>query len=114
MAKVEDPQGVKGIKLQYLNATSKSCTTPSGAFYSGTFVIALPGPVEQTLPGTNGQTLTMLPLLTFITGPLTCSVPGGRPRFPLGHTFTLRATGTNWSSNVQTATASKDLAVTIQ
>lgn len=112
MAIVEDPQGVKAIKLEYVNTVASSCAVGS-AFHYGSYHLALPSPVEQTLSGSSGQAITKLPLLTTITGPFKCTVPGVGLGNALGHTFKLRATGANWSSNPQVAKASKDLDISI-
>jgi hypothetical protein len=110
MAVVDDPQGVKGISLQYVNGTSQHCTV-SGSIYTGSFYLGAPGPVQQTLSGSSGKVPTTLPLIVTIPGSFTCTVPSIGVGIPIGYTLRLRATGTNWSSNASNATATTDLQI---
>lgn len=114
VAVAEDPQGVKAIKAQYVNTTSQTCTVGS-TVYTGSYSVSVPPPEEYTLSGSSaGEVPTVLPLFTSISGPFSCSVPGVGPGIAISHVVKLRATGTNWSSNPQVATAFTDLDVKVQ
>ena len=117
MAIATDAGGIKFIKLFYVDITSNSCTTTSGAVCSGSFSIPVPGPVVQNLqPDSEGKVLTKLPLLLTISGPFACKcqvVVDGDGK-PIGHTMKLRCTAQNWSSNAQSSTAEKDLSITVK
>ncbi len=112
MCVVEDPEGVKGIKLQYTNIVADHCTIQgTGTIYNGKFTLGVPPPVEQTLDGSSGEAPTQLPLSTAISG-LGCTVPNVGAGAPIGWTVKLVCQGTNWSSKPQVASASTTLDVT--
>jgi hypothetical protein len=113
LAIADDPDGMKAIKVAYINTTSASCTV-GDTVYTGTFPLTLPPPVEVSLPGSSGQVPTELPLFTKITGPFKCSVPVAGSGIALGHIVKLRAYGTNWSSTSSVATRFTDLDIQVQ
>lgn len=114
MCIVEDAQGVKQAKLDIPKGTD-GCNV-GGSIYSGVFQIAgLPNSLQQSLTGdADGKVLTKLPLLATIKGPLTCTVPGAGTGVPYGAKIKVSCTGTNWSSNPASSTASTVLTVTLQ
>jgi hypothetical protein len=109
-----DPEGVSSIALNYSDH-SDSCTTGDGAIYSGSFTITgLPAPATQNLAPNQGQVLTSIPLLATVKAPLSCSIPPQLKGFPYGAKVTVTCTGKNYSSNSQTSTTVKTLAITLQ
>ncbi len=113
MAIVSDPDGVRSLSLQFSGGTASHCTVGS-TVYSGSFPISLPSGMQQTLQGdASSQVLTQLPLLATVNDP-TCKPLGGQEGRPIGHTITVQAAGTNWSSNPQNSSASATLQIHIK
>lgn len=111
MCRVTDPDGVKWIKLSF-SGKSNNCTLPNGNGYTGTFILLLPAPLEQTLQGTSsGDVITVLPMFADLERPQ-CKINSGATGYASDLEITAHCEGQNWSANDQVDSAFTNLTIT--
>ena len=107
---VSDPQGVHEAALSFIGG-SDTCTTGSGAVWSGSFPVeGLPKPQSTSASAdASGKVPTSLPVIAKLKQPLSCAVPGSpvTTGYPIGAKVQVQCSGLNWSASNTTVSAAK-------